>query len=188
MPQVASGGTVASNSARLYSKDVAGTAEMFVKDEAGNETQISPHSGSAPDWFADKTPYGPDRIICESNIYTGRVRYTNETRRARLTELMLDAQLGNATTLEKLQSLTNAQKQVIFTETFTEHNTRLNIPVGTALVQRDWTTEQQKQRDASIAKRDAWLARKAAAEKPEDFTEPEPSIIEIKPAPSFLAQ
>lgn len=42
--QVSTGGTVPSNSARIYAKDVSGTAEIFVLDEGGNETQISPHN------------------------------------------------------------------------------------------------------------------------------------------------
>ena len=32
------------NSAHVYSKDVGGSAEVFVRDEAGNVTQISPHN------------------------------------------------------------------------------------------------------------------------------------------------
>jgi hypothetical protein len=35
--------TPGSNQAAIYAKDVAGTAEICVKDEAGTETQISPH-------------------------------------------------------------------------------------------------------------------------------------------------
>ena len=32
------------NRASLYSKDVSSSAELFVRDEAGNVTQISPHN------------------------------------------------------------------------------------------------------------------------------------------------
>lgn len=35
--------TPGSNQAAIYAKDNAGTAEMYVKDEANNEAQISPH-------------------------------------------------------------------------------------------------------------------------------------------------
>ena len=38
--QQTSGGTPASNSARIYSKDVGGTAKMFTMNEAGVETQL----------------------------------------------------------------------------------------------------------------------------------------------------
>jgi len=36
--------------AHIYSKDVSGSAEMFVQDEAGNVTQISPHNEEG-DWI-----------------------------------------------------------------------------------------------------------------------------------------
>jgi len=52
MGQIASPSTV-SNSALLYAMDVSGTAEMFVKDEAGNATQISAHNVTAPAWLHD---------------------------------------------------------------------------------------------------------------------------------------
>ena len=32
------------NRASIYSKDVSSSAELFVRDEAGNVTQISPHN------------------------------------------------------------------------------------------------------------------------------------------------
>ena len=35
--------SAATNSAHMYAKDVSSSAEMFVQDEAGNVTQISPH-------------------------------------------------------------------------------------------------------------------------------------------------
>lgn len=38
--------TLVSNTCAIYGKDVAGTVEVFVEDEAGNETQISPHNFS----------------------------------------------------------------------------------------------------------------------------------------------
>jgi hypothetical protein len=36
--------STASDLSTIYSKDVAGSAEVFVQDEAGNVTQISPHN------------------------------------------------------------------------------------------------------------------------------------------------
>ncbi len=38
-----------SNTAQVYAKDNAGTAEIYVRDEAANVTQISPHQGDV--WF-----------------------------------------------------------------------------------------------------------------------------------------
>ena len=45
----ASDPSVRGNHAHIYSKDVSGSAEMFVQDEAGNVTQISPHNEEG-DW------------------------------------------------------------------------------------------------------------------------------------------
>lgn len=44
--------TLGSNQAAIYAKDNAGTAEVCVKDEAGNETQISPHPAEIMDAHA----------------------------------------------------------------------------------------------------------------------------------------
>ena len=44
----------------LYAKDVSSSAEMFVRDEAGNVTQISPHNSSG-EW-----------IYYSENIKTGK--------------------------------------------------------------------------------------------------------------------
>lgn len=41
--------TPGSNQGAIYAKDNAGTAEIYVKDEANNETQISPHPRSVMD-------------------------------------------------------------------------------------------------------------------------------------------
>ena len=49
------------NFATLYAKDVSSSAEMFVQDEAGNRTQISPHDPDTGEW-----------IFYSENIYTGR--------------------------------------------------------------------------------------------------------------------
>lgn len=59
MRQISAPGLVA-NAGQIYSKDVAGTAHVFVQDEAGNETQISPHSKDG-EW-----------IYFSRNIKTGR--------------------------------------------------------------------------------------------------------------------
>ena len=54
-PQIAAKPTLGSNQGAIYSKDVAGTAEVFVEDEAGNETQVSPHAKDCPTKFADRS-------------------------------------------------------------------------------------------------------------------------------------
>lgn len=49
------------NYAQVYAKDVSASAEIFVQDEAGNKTQISPHDPETGEW-----------IFYSENIYTGR--------------------------------------------------------------------------------------------------------------------
>jgi len=46
---------------RFKAKDVSASAEMFVQDEAGNKTQISPHDPETGEW-----------IFYSENKYTGR--------------------------------------------------------------------------------------------------------------------
>jgi hypothetical protein len=162
--QATSGGTPSSNSARIYAKDVAGTAEVFVKDEAGNETQISPHNHTAPASLIDSAF---DEIGYSANVYTGVVQYTNQQRKAK----------GRA--------------DYLHVETFAEHNTRLGLTGGAALVQLDWATVQA----AKVAERDAlraaWQARKTAwesdpANSGRPFPDAEPPILEAKPVPAWL--
>ena len=59
LPISASDPALVANSGKLYSKDVSGSAEVFVQDEAGNVTQISPHNEDG-DWeyFSKNTKTG----------------------------------------------------------------------------------------------------------------------------------
>lgn len=50
----------------LYAKDNGGSSEMWVMDEAGNDTQISPHDPETGDW-----------IFYSKNVKTGRVVRVN---------------------------------------------------------------------------------------------------------------
>lgn len=85
--QVASGGTPGTNAARIYAKDNGGTAEIFVLDEAGNETQISPHAANAP-FAADLADPFP-HVIHERNAYVGVERFINISRLAYLVQALL---------------------------------------------------------------------------------------------------
>lgn len=77
--QKTSGGTPGTNAARIYAKDVSGTAEIFVLDEAGNETQISPHRMDGPAWLYDLDDPLP-LVSWEAQHYLGVVRYVNRSR------------------------------------------------------------------------------------------------------------
>lgn len=162
--QIATPSAPASNFAHIYSKDVAGTAEMFVMDEAGNETQISPHNHTAPAALVDSAF---DEIGYTANHYTGLVTYTNKQRSMKLRD---DAQ---------------------WHETFGEHNTRLGLTGDKALVQLDWATVQAAHVAQRDVEREAWASRKTAGEaKPENqgkpFAETEPAVYTPKPQPQWL--
>jgi hypothetical protein len=42
--------TPGADTAGIYGKDVSGSTEVFVVDEAGNSTQISPHDPDSGEW------------------------------------------------------------------------------------------------------------------------------------------
>jgi hypothetical protein len=153
----------ATNSVRIYSKDVSGTAEVFVMDEAGNETQISPHAAQhAPDSMVDSAW---DEVGYSANYYTGVIVWTNRSRET--------AKLANARGYES----------------FEEYNTRRGLTGDLALVMWDWDTVQSEHVTKSIKTHDEWLERKAKAEADKvEFTEPEPAIIVAKPVPEFLSE
>jgi hypothetical protein len=162
--QAASGGTPSSNSARIYAKDVSGTAEVFVKDEAGNETQISPHNHTAPAALVDNAF---DEIGFSANVYTGVVQYVNQQRKAK------------------------GRPDYLYVETFAEHNARLGLAGGAALVQLDWATVQAAKVVERDALRAAWQTRKAEwesnpANEGKVFPESEPPVLVAKPVPAWL--
>lgn len=176
--QVASGGTPATNTGRIYTKDVSGTAEIFVKDEAGNETQISPHAMDGPATFYDGEPMVP-HVIKESNHYLGGVRYANISRACQLLEDFFKAIKQGRTFAQiqaTIQAKTPAQLDLFFQESFAQHNARLGLTGDRALTTLSWAAEQAKQqatydaaRVADQSMHDAWqkvkdeyLARKAA--------------------------
>lgn len=97
LKQATSGGVPSSDSARIYSKNVGTTAEVFVLDEAGNETQISPHNTNAPPSLVDSAF---DEIGYTANYYTGLIYYTNK------------------------QRLLSGRADAQYVETFEEHNKR----------------------------------------------------------------
>lgn len=211
--QVASGGTPGANAARLYAKDVAGTAEVFVKDEAGNETQISPHATDAPAHFydlADEFPF----VTKEVNHYTGRVRYVNHSRQARA----MQALFNGTRTLAQIQAMPADERRVVLVETFDQHNARLGLTGPAAPAVRSWSGDQAERqaeydaarardlllhaawveydaaRDAELAAHAAWESLPPAERGPEPpvrFERAEPRVRPAadvrKPVPPWLA-
>ena len=150
-PQVADVGTPSSNSARIGAEDVAGTAELIVADEAGTETQISPHAADAPANFydGDGTNRIMDSVLRSINPIVGRVEFLNLTRLARMVERILAGDLAT------LQALPAPRRRLHIQETIAEYNAR----TGRAKRTRTW----QEIQDAHQAKYDAERATELAA-------------------------
>ena len=90
-------------------------------------------------------------IVEEIQRYAGFVRYTNQTRQARLTS-MTDAEKSALSTL---------QRTCVFKESFEEHNARLGLGGESALVRLDWDFEQQAMKSARDAEIQAALKARA---------------------------
>jgi len=112
----------------VYAKLSGATVEVFVKDGDGSVTLVSPHAPDAPEWLYDAGDSAP-RIVKEYNLYTGIVRYTNESRRDKLLSqgVPATAQAGLTTTY-------------MHSESFAEHEAR----TGEHLQIRDWQADQDE--------------------------------------------
>jgi hypothetical protein len=199
-PQVTAGGTPSTNSARIYSKDVAGNAELFVKDEAGTETQVSPHSVDGPVSLYDTNDSLP-HVVKEVNDYIGGVRYLNLSRACMLLEDLLKA-IAAGQTLANIRTFLNNRGpgfiDIYRTESFASHNTRLGLTGENALVVRDWSNDQDAKqleyneaRANELAKYDEWVEREEARQIAHDEWElidpairgPEPQLPGVEPEP-----
>jgi hypothetical protein len=67
--------TPGTNTAGIFAKDVAGTVEMFVVDEGGVATQISPHDPATGRWVHDSV-----------NLRTGKRTYIDMERAMEILE------------------------------------------------------------------------------------------------------
>lgn len=158
--QIATPSAPASNFAHVYAKDVSGTAEIFAMDEAGNETQISPHNHTAPSHLVDD-PF--DEVGYTANYYTGIITYTNKAR--------------------QLAGRSDGQ---LF-ETFAEHNARLGASLELwdwDTVQAGHVAKREQERTAWAERKAEWEVIHENAKTP--FTETQPEILTAKPKPAWL--
>lgn len=142
---------IASNTAGIYSKDVAGTCELYSFDEAGNFAIQSPHAMDGPRWLYDDDDPLP-RVFYEENVYLGVRRWTNQSRQARLLERMLAG--------EDVSKLPERERTFIHVE----HYEPLD----------DWDGNQQRQVAARAAEIAAQAARRKAAE---DYAAAHPELL-----------
>lgn len=149
---------IASNTAGLIAKDNGGTCELYSWDEAGNVTLISPHAMDGPEWLYDPDDELP-RVLKEENVYLGVTRWTNETRKNRLLQMLISG--------EDLSQLTARQRQFVHTE-YGE--------------KRDWEADQTALRNRSEEQLSAW--QKLPKEEREKVEQPKPHVS--KPVPEFI--
>jgi hypothetical protein len=166
---------------------VTGTAAVFVKDEAGTETQISPRALDAPASFydaADEFPY----VTKEVNHFTGKVRYINHSRQARAQHALYNSQR----TLAQIQAMPAGERAVVVVEGFAAHNARLGLTGAAALVKLAGATEQDKLQVAYDAARADELAAYAVWESADPVRRgPAPAVRPAadirKPKPAWRA-
>jgi hypothetical protein len=135
-----------SGTAGLYAKVINNTTELFSFDEAGNETQQTAHAGDAPDWMYDAED-GLPMIVKEVQHFLGYVRYTNQTRQAKL---------AGMTDTEK-QGLSRPQRICVFKESFADHEIR----TGEQLTVLVWEDEQAAIKQKKDAEKLALIATQA---------------------------
>jgi hypothetical protein len=163
--------TPVSGAAQFFAATNSGSgnkAEMYVQDEAGNETLISPHATDAPPELYDRAAGEvTDYIVREANPFVGMVHWVNVRRMARLTELNTMALLylagatnaANSNALARLKSMPASKRQVIASESYAQYNAR----TGAKLEVLDWNAVQDKNQAAYDAERAMLMEQREAA-------------------------
>jgi len=116
---------------QLYARDDAGSSKLYVRNEAGTETVLSPHAADAPSSLYDRPP-GVEEMHRSANYYLGTIVFTNVDRRNALMQKQLNG--------EELPE----DRTFTITETFAEYNAR----TGADLQVEDWDANQQAMFDA----------------------------------------
>ncbi len=163
--------TPVSGAAQFFAATNSGSgkmAEMYVQDEAGNETLISPHATDAPPELYDRAAGEvTDYIVREANPFVGTLHWVNIRRMARLTELNTMALLylagatnaANSNALARLKSMPASKRQVIASESYAQYNAR----TGAKLEVLDWNAVQDKNQAAYDAERARLAAERESA-------------------------
>ncbi len=120
--------------------------QMHVFDGYGHETLISPHANDAPEFLYDPEDNMP-MIVKEVQYFLGYVRYTNQTRAARLSG-MTDAEKS---------LLSKDQRVCVIKETFAEYEAR----TAEKLTQLSWEEEQGRIKQELDANRQALVDAKS---------------------------
>ena len=155
-------GSSPSNRVQIYSKDASmfgsPSAELFVRNELGTETQLTRHAFDGPEWLIDADDPLP-QVDRELNVYAGVIRFTNRSRQARL----IDALLNGGPLPDDNQS-----RQCVVFETFEEYNARRGATGDAALVAEDWDESETRRAADRAAEVAAWETD-PVGERPDDY-------------------
>jgi hypothetical protein len=164
-------GSSPSNRVAIYSNDSSmmgpASAELFVRNESGMETQLSRHAFDCPEWLIDADDPLP-QVDRERNVYAGVIRFTNRSRQSKLIDDMF---AGNAMPADPLAL------QCVVCETFDEYNARRGLTGDAAWVVEDWDaseTQRAAERAAEIAE---WEDEQNGV-RPDDYV--------IRPQPDWM--
>jgi len=147
-------------------------------DSGGTATLLSQHASDAPAFLYDDDDTPPN-ISCETNAFSGKVRFINFTRTARLQQsVFLDEPLPKD--LDK--------RRTVHEETFAEYNKRLNLTPDDPrfLAVADWDVDQENHRLMREQEIAEWDQMAQSAGPGARFAKPKPEKYQKRPRPVWL--
>ena len=145
-------GSSPSNRVQIYSKDSSAmgspSAELFVRNEMGTETQLTRHAFDCPEWLIDHDDPLP-QVDRELNVFAGVIRFTNRSRQSALIDKMF---AGDPMPVDPLE------RQCVVCETFDEYNARRGLTGDAALTAEDWDASEQRRAEERSAEQAEWQA------------------------------
>lgn len=132
--------------AGIGAEDVATVAELIGYDEAGNETQLTPHAADGPASLYDEIP-GAEIVHRTINRYTGVVEFLNASRQAKMLDMLAAGQ-----SIAGIPAIRHV-------ETLAAYNAR----TGKSKAKLDWDTVQAAKQARYDAERADEIAKRQAA-------------------------
>ena len=164
-------GSSPSNRVQIYSKDSSmmgsPSAELFVRNEMGTETQLTRHAFDCPEWLIDHDDPLP-QVDRELNVFAGVIRFTNRSRQSALIDKMF---AGDAMPVDPLE------RQCVVCETFDEYNARRGLTGDAALTAEDWDASEQRRAEERSAEQAEWQA---------DHDVDRPADYVVRPMPEWM--
>jgi len=164
-------GSSPSNRVQMYSKDSSmmgsPSAELFVRNEMGTETQLTRHAFDCPEWLIDHDDPLP-QVDRELNVFAGVIRFTNRSRQSALVDRMF---AGDAMPVDPLE------RQCVVCETFDEYNARRGLIGDAALTAEDWDASEARRAEERSAEQAEWQA---------DHDIDRPADYVVRPMPEWM--